>query len=261
MSQSVTLVQMASGGNFHRNLAQLRDLLPDPKGMVLLPEMWSFLVPDAQGDQRERFALDHQDEVRRAMALYSKNCFLVAGSSLEIDGDRLVNRSRVYDHGQEVAVYDKIHLFDNGIEGDSYRESETVRPGHQLVVTPSPMGSLGLSTCYDLRFPSLYEELQIRGAMAFSCPAAFTRKTGEAHWSVLLQARAIEQQAYVLAPNQCSEHPPCHGHSLIVDPWGSILAEGGREPGLVQAELDLELQLKIRETLPALQHRRPLGSS
>jgi deaminated glutathione amidase len=173
-----------------------------------------------------------------------------------------LNRSYLVDPAGAVqARYDKIHLFDVDLAGgESYRESSTMQPGETAVVVATPLGRLGLSVCYDLRFPQLYRALAKQGAAVLFVPAAFTRTTGQAHWHVLLRARAIETGAFVVAPSQCGEAPDGklarYGHSLIVDPWGEVLAEGGEAEGVIIAEIDLGRVAEARRMIPALQHDR-----
>ena len=165
------------------------------------------------------------------------NVWLLGGSlSVLLPEDKIANRLFLIDSDGNVrARYDKIHMFDVDLEdGESYRESATYRPGDAAVLADTPWGKLGMTVCYDLRFPQLYRDLAKAGASLLTVPSAFTRPTGEAHWEVLLRARAIENAAYVFAPAQCGEHPHgrlTHGHSLIVDPWGTVLADGGEAPG------------------------------
>jgi deaminated glutathione amidase len=179
-------------------------------------------------------------------------------------GGKLVNRGFVIDAGGEIrARYDKIHLFDVDLPtGESWRESASYRGGEHAVLVDTPLGPLGLSICYDLRFADLYAALSNHGATAFSIPAAFTVPTGEAHWHVLLRARAIEAAAFVIAAAQVGRHTDgrvTYGHSLVVDPWGKVLLDmGGEAPGLAFAELDLAAVEEVRERLPAIWHRRPI---
>jgi predicted amidohydrolase len=190
-------------------------------------------------------------------------CWLLIGSIGVLAGDgRILNRSYLVDPGGAIRVrYDKIHLFDVDLAGgESYRESNTIQPGEIAVVVATPLGRLGLSVCYDLRFPQLYRALAKAGADLLFAPAAFTRTTGQAHWHVLLRARAIETGAFVVAPSQCGEAPDGnlarYGHSLIVEPWGGVLADGGEEEGVIIAELDLHHVGEARRMIPALQHDR-----
>ena len=162
--------------------------------------------------------------------------------------------------GDIAARYDKIHMFDVDLAGgESYRESRNYRPGEQAVLADLPWGRLGLTICYDLRFPALYRALAEAGASMLAIPSAFTRQTGEAHWHVLMRARAIENGCFVFAAAQGGKHESgreTYGHSLIVDPWGRILAEGGVEPGVVLAEIDLAEVANARARIPSLQHGR-----
>ncbi|MEL6977434.1 MAG: carbon-nitrogen hydrolase family protein [Pseudomonadota bacterium] len=179
--------------------------------------------------------------------------------------ERFANRCfLVDDQGEIVLRYDKIHLFDVALgDGEAYRESAVVAPGDAGAVAATPIGALGLTICYDLRFPHLYRRLAQAGAEALAVPAAFTRKTGEAHWHVLNRARAIENGAFVIAP--CSTGPvegggACYGCSLIVDPWGRVLADAGAAgPGLAVAEIDLSAVAATRGRIPSLTHDRPFA--
>jgi predicted amidohydrolase len=161
------------------------------------------------------------------------------------------------------AVYRKIHLFDVDLAavpgGRRFRESETVEPGTAPVVAETPWGGLGLSVCYDLRFPELYRELGKRGARMVTVPSAFTLETGKDHWHVLLRARAIENQVFLLAPAQFGSHGPTrrsYGHALVIDPWGAVIAECGDHEGFARARIDFDYLDKVRSALPCLSHRR-----
>ncbi|MGH6683719.1 MAG: carbon-nitrogen hydrolase family protein [Pseudolabrys sp.] len=185
----------------------------------------------------------------------------VGSLAIKISPDRAANRSFLIDPKGDIAArYDKIHLFDVDLAGgESYRESRTYRPGEQAVLSDLPWGRMGLTICYDLRFPALYRALAEAGATMLAIPSAFTQQTGEAHWHVLVRARAIENGCFVFAAAQAGKHEngrETFGHSLIVDPWGSILAEGGTEPGVVMAEIDLAEVAKARARIPSLQHGR-----
>jgi predicted amidohydrolase len=185
----------------------------------------------------------------------------IGSLAIKISPDRAVNRSFLIDDKGEIAArYDKIHMFDVDLAGgESYRESRSYRPGDQAVVTDLPWGRLGLTICYDLRFPMLHRALAEAGASFLAIPAAFTKQTGEAHWHVLMRARAIENTAFVFAAAQGGHHEDgrdTFGHSLIVDPWGRILAEGGTEPGVVMAKIDTAEVASVRAKIPSLQHGR-----
>jgi len=188
--------------------------------------------------------------------------FMLVGSQLiKLDDDRIVNRSFMLDQQGEIqARYDKLHLFDIQLaNGEAYLESEMITPGEKAVITDTALGRFGLSVCYDLRFAALYRALAQNGAQILTIPAAFTQTTGKAHWHTLVIARAIETGSFVIAPNQCGHHSEkrySFGHSLIVDPWGEVLADGGAEPGVVYADIDVSKVEKARSRIPALRHDR-----
>jgi predicted amidohydrolase len=191
--------------------------------------------------------------------------FLLGGSILEAipDSVKAYNTSLLFDPaGNLLAAYRKIHLFDVDLaNGVSLRESETRAHGGDIVAVQTVLGTMGLSVCYDLRFPELYRGLADQGAHLIFVPSAFTAFTGQAHWETLLRARAIENQTYIIAADQFGKSAKsfeCHGHSMIVDPWGTILAELPDGPGVIMAEIDLDHLAKVRAELPALQHRRIL---
>ena len=201
--------------------------------------------------------------LKRLQALAAElGIYLHVGSlGIKLDGTRVANRSYLIGPEGEIAArYDKLHMFDVDLaDGESHRESAHCRPGSKAVLADLPFGRLGLSICYDLRFPQLYRALATAGAEFIAVPAAFTRQTGQAHWHVLLRARAIETGAFVLAATQGGLHEngrATFGHSLIVSPWGEILAEAGEEPGVIFADLDLAASAEARARIPALKHGR-----
>jgi len=190
---------------------------------------------------------------------------LIGSLAIRLENDRLANRSYLIDGaGNVVAWYDKIHMFDVDLPGgESYRESASFRPGDRAVVAATPWGPVGLTICYDLRFPHLYRALAQAGAMYITVPSAFTRPTGRAHWHVLLRARAIETGCFIFAPAQCGEHAEgrkTYGHSLIVAPWGEILADGGEDVGVIAADIDPAKVHEARRMVPSLQHDRPFAA-
>jgi predicted amidohydrolase len=191
---------------------------------------------------------------------------LIGSIGVKVEGgERLANRSYLLDaSGNIVATYDKIHMFDVDLAGgESYRESATFRPGDRAVLADTPWGLLGMTVCYDLRFPHLYRTLAQAGARFITIPAAFTRPTGSAHWHVLQRARAIETGCYIFAPAQCGEHTQgrkTYGHSLIVAPWGEVLADGGDDVGIISAEIDTAKIDEARRMVPSLQHDRPYAA-
>lgn len=233
--------------------------------LILLPEYFASLdVVDDLLVSRARPEAGHP-----ALAVFQPlaeelDAWILLGS-LGIEakpGGRMLNRSYLLDAGGRiVARYDKVHLFDVRLPGgEDYTESRSVAPGERAVVAPTPWGPLGLSICYDLRFPQLYQALARGGARYLATPAAFTKTTGEAHWHVLQRARAIETGCYVFAPCQTGAHAggrASYGHSLIVDPWGEVLADGGTEVGFVTAEIDPAAVDAARARIPALAHARP----
>jgi predicted amidohydrolase len=188
---------------------------------------------------------------------------VLAGSILEVGGPggRMYNTSVLFnERGEPRAVYRKIHLFDVDIgDGATYRESAAVAPGTEAVVADTSIGRVGMSICYDIRFPELYRRLVSEGAVLLTVPAAFTLMTGKDHWEVLLRARAIENQCYVLAPAQWGQHSErriTYGHSMLVDPWGLVVARASDGEGLAMGTVDMELLRKVRKKLPSLEHRR-----
>lgn len=230
---------------------------------ISLPECVSMMEPD-RALVAEKAA---PQETHPALESF-KGCardtgaWLLAGSvTVELDDERVANRSVLLDpEGGVRAWYDKIHMFDVDLPGgESYRESQTYRPGGEARIATTPWGVLGMTVCYDLRFPRLYRALAQAGADFLAVPSAFTRQTGRAHWHVLLRARAIETGCYVFAPAQCGDHPgnrQTYGHSLIVDPWGEIIADGGEAPGFVIADIDPAKVAEARRALPSLEHDR-----
>lgn len=184
------------------------------------------------------------------------------GSIAVTDGDAIANRSYVIGtEGDILARYTKIHLFDVDLpNGESWRESNSYRGGTEAVIVGLPWGKLGLSICYDIRFPHLYRSLAQAGALCLTAPACFTKQTGEAHWHILQKARAIENGAFILSAAQSGRHEDgreTYGHSIIVDPWGRVLADADTETGFIMAEIDLTLVGQVRDRIPSLRHDRP----
>ena len=229
-----------------------------------LPENFAFM-----GDDEQRLDLAPQLAERAQQFLVTMarryQVTLLGGGYPVPAGERLTsNRAElVGKDGQILARYDKIHLFDVDLpDGNTYRESATVQPGDQLppVVEVPGLCRVGLSICYDVRFPELYRHLAAAGADVLFIPAAFTAFTGKDHWQVLLQARAIENTAYVVAPAQTGNHGnrrQTHGHALLIDPWGTVLSDAGSGPGLAMAPVDVQHRERIRAQMPSLKHRRP----
>jgi predicted amidohydrolase len=197
----------------------------------------------------------------REVARKSQTFIHIGSLAIKVSSDKAANRSFLIDRKGEIASrYDKIHMFDVDLAGgESYRESNNYRPGDLAVIGDLPWGRLGLTVCYDLRFPALYRALAEAGASFLAIPSAFTKQTGEAHWHVLQRARAIENGCFVFAAAQGGRHEngrDTFGHSLVVDPWGRIVAEGGTEPGVVMAEIDPAAVAAARAKVPSLHHGR-----
>ncbi|HEX3911729.1 MAG TPA: carbon-nitrogen hydrolase family protein [Solirubrobacteraceae bacterium] len=240
----------------------VRAAAADGASLIVLPEKWTAMGSDDQ----LRAAAEPLDgpTLRWARASAAElGVELIAGSIVErLEGqEKLANTSvHIDSHGELRAVYRKVHMFDVEVGGRSYRESDLEQPGEELVLSETAAGvELGMSICYDLRFPELYRILAVRGARVFPLPAAFTLATTRDHWETLIRARAIENQAFVVAANQIGEHPGGNrsgGRSLIVDPWGLVLAQAPDAEGYAIAELDLERQQEIRTRLPSLANRR-----
>jgi predicted amidohydrolase len=230
---------------------------------VLTPEMTNILAARREQlfsvvvEEEADASLATLREVARKLGIYVH----IGSLAIKISPDRAANRSfLIGPKGDILARYDKIHMFDVDLAGgESYRESRNYRPGELAVLADLPWGRLGLTVCYDLRFPALYRALAEAGATMLAIPSAFTRQTGEAHWHVLMQARAIENGSFVFAAAQGGQHEngrDTYGHSLIVDPWGSIIAEGGTEPGVIMAEINPAEVASARARIPSLQHGR-----
>jgi deaminated glutathione amidase len=260
-------VQLNSTADRDRNLASADRLTRAAAAagaqLVVLPEKWPCLgTPEQTAAGAEPF--DGPTLAWARATARELGIDLVAGSFAERveDRDRGSNTSvHVGPDGEVAAAYRKLHMFDVEVGGRTYRESEHEAPGDEVVLSTTAGGvELGLSVCYDLRFPELYRILAVRGARVLIVPAAFTLATTREHWEVLLRARAIEDQCFVVAANQIGEHAPgirSGGRSMIVDPWGVVLAQAPDTETFALAELDLERQAEIRRTLPSLAHRRP----
>jgi deaminated glutathione amidase len=262
----VALVQMRSAMEPKANIAAALAAIEEAKSAgadyVLTPEMTNIIA------KRERMMATIVDEERDPTlaalreAARKHSLYIHIGSlAIKASPERAANRSFLIDRrGDVVARYDKIHMFDVDLaNGESYRESHSYRPGDLAVVADLPWGRLGVTICYDLRFPALYRALAEAGASFLSIPSAFTKPTGEAHWHVLMRARAIENGCFVFAAAQGGRHESgreSFGHSLIVDPWGQILAEGGTEPAVILADVDPAQVTAARSRIPSLHHGR-----
>lgn len=269
MAFRVAAVQMNSRDDKAANVAAAEELIARAARagahFVALPELWTYLGPQ-EGNLANAEPIPGPVTERLAALARQHHIILHGGSFLEAgrgDDPRPYNTSVVFDtDGTQVARYRKIHLFDAApLPGaPPYCESATVAAGHDVVTVAREQMHLGLAICYDLRFPELFRALAMRGAEVLAVPSAFTLETGRDHWEVLVRARAIENGCFVVAPGQCGPRPPdrvTFGHSLIVDPWGTILAQAPDGPGVIVADLDLDRVGDVRRRLPALANRRP----
>lgn len=262
-------IQLNAGPDIRSNLDAAGVLIREAAGQgarfIATPENTCHMRGSAEGKLKSALP----EETHPGLPFFSGlarelGVWLLIGSmGIRLD-DRLANRAFLFsDTGEIVARYDKIHLFDVDLPtGERHRESDTVRPGDRAVTADLPWGRIGLSICYDLRFARLYRDLAQAGASILAVPAAFTVPTGQAHWHVLLRARAIETGSFIIAPAQCGAHEggrKTYGHSLIVGPWGNVLAEAGDEPGIIFADLDVSAVAKARQAIPALLHDREYG--
>ena len=261
------MIQMRSGLKPAANIDDALRLISEAKSAgaeyVLTPEMTNILA----AKREQLFGAIVAEEADPSLATLRElarrlGIYIHIGSlAVRLSPERAANRSFLLDpKGNIAARYDKIHMFDVDLaDGESYRESRNYRPGEQAVLADLPWGRLGLTICYDLRFPALYRALAEAGATMLAIPSAFTKQTGEAHWHTLVRSRAIENGCFVFAAAQGGKHEngrDTYGHSLIVDPWGRIIAEGGTDPGVVMAEIDPAEIAKARARIPSLQHGR-----
>ena len=261
------MIQMRSGLQPGANVDAAVRYIGDAKSTgaeyVITPEMTNILAANREQlftvavEEEADASLATLREVARKLGIYVH----IGSLAIRISPDRAANRSFLIDpKGNILARYDKIHMFDVDLAGgESYRESRNYRPGELAVLADLPWGRLGLTVCYDLRFPALYRALAEAGATMLAIPSAFTKQTGEAHWHVLIRSRAIENGCFVFAAAQGGRHEngrDTFGHSLIVDPWGRTIAEGGTEPGVIVAEINPAAVVNARARIPSLQHGR-----
>lgn len=261
-------IQVNTGNHLDRNLSVMKNMVRTAAAagaqLVMTPEYCLMMDGSGRVMRENALAPDGGAALAELQALARElQVWLLVGSlTLRTEEERIVNRSFLLAaDGAVAATYDKIHMFDVTLpDGKVIRESSSYRPGERAVVAATPWGKLGMTVCYDLRFPQLFRALAQQGAEFIAVPSSFQRQTGRAHWHTLLRARAIENAAYMFAPAMCGEHAgnrQTYGHALIVDPWGEVLADGGEEPGIVYAEIDPARVAKIRGMMPSLTHDRP----
>lgn len=267
------VLQMTSAPDSEENITFIRQTLEQTEqalngGLVLLPECFAMFG----GGDKKNLALAEafmetpsDDSVQGQLAGLAKEfgIYLVAGTfPIKAENNKVKPMTLVYGpNGEYLTQYQKIHLFDVDVEDStgSYRESDTWQPGEKVAYFDTPWGRIGLAICYDLRFPSLFQNLTSLGCHAVLLPSAFTEKTGQAHWQVLIRARAIENQIYMIASDQTGIHNnnrETHGHSMIVDPWGTILVDAEKETGLFSATLNMDVLNKVRKAMPVGQHNK-----
>ena len=264
---TVACIQTNTGNDLAANVAAALALAREAREagaeLITFPEVVALIEPD----RAALAAASPGEDAHRALAAFSafaaaaRTWLLVGSLTVGLGGRKFANRSFLLDpRGRIAARYDKIHLFDVDLpDGRRSRESERYEPGTEAVMAALPWGRLGMTVCYDLRFPALYWDLAQAGADFLAVPSAFTRTTGKAHWHALLRARAIETGCYVIAPAQCGDHAggrESYGHSLVVEPWGEVVADGGEQVGFVLAEIDPARVHEARAALPALRNAR-----
>jgi predicted amidohydrolase len=262
-------VQHNAKENIETNLPIVRDLihqaLDHKADFIALPECVSLMEPNQASliqkapEEKEHPFLELYENESKKSKIWLLGGTLAIKTKNNLGHNKIFNRLYLFNPlGKIVAKYDKIHMFDVNLgNGLVYSESETYEAGNRAVVANLPWGKLGLSICYDIRFPNLYRSLAHAGANILCAPAAFTKVTGEAHWHILQRARAIETGSFIISPALCGSHSEgkeTYGHSLIIDPWGEILADGGEDPGVISAKIDMNKVNEVRAKIPSLQH-------
>lgn len=267
---SVACIQMNARPDIDQNLTTVGEMIREAAAngarLIATPENTGFIVRGRQAIQARLTDQERHPGIPFFAELAQETgAWLSIGSlAFTTEDGRGANRTLLFaPSGDLVATYDKIHMFDVDLGGgESYRESKNYRPGERAVLYRAPWGTVGLTICYDLRFPHLYRSLAKAGAEVLTIPSAFTVPTGAAHWHVLMRARAIETGCFVIAAAQTGTHDgdrKTYGHSVIVDPWGEVLADGGTQVGIVSAEIDLDAVVKARRSIPSLTHDRPFA--
>ena len=260
-------LQLNAGNDLDSNLAGIqaavRTAADGGARFVLAPEY--ALMLDGSGRVMRERALDGDGgaplRALRSLAQELSIWLLIGSLTVRTEEARIANRSYLVSaEGAVIATYDKIHMFDVTLpDGKVIRESSAYRPGDRAVIARTPWGKLGMTVCYDLRFPALFRTLAQAGASFIAVPSSFQRQTGRSHWHPLLRARAIENECFIFAPAMCGDHPgnrQTYGHSLIIDPWGDIVAEAGEEPGIIYADIDAAKVERVRGVMPSLEHDR-----
>ncbi len=264
----IAAIQTNSSDDVEQNLIAAQDYLRQAQGMgaelVVLPECFGFMQK-TRPQLFENAESAGEGKIQQFLSVTAKELKVwIIGGSVPLkteDPQKITNSLMVYDNlGKQVARYDKIFLFDVSLpNGEQYRESDYTAPGESVQVIDSPVGKIGLSICYDLRFPEMYRKLTSMGAEVLVVPSAFAKTTGQCHWQPLLRARAIENSCYVVAPAQTGNHPSGRktwGHTVIIDPWGDVLAETAVDCGVICADIDLDKLQSVRTNLPSLEHSR-----
>ncbi|MBF2066479.1 MAG: carbon-nitrogen hydrolase family protein [Calothrix sp. C42_A2020_038] len=259
-------IQMTSVPDVKSNLAQAEEFIDlavnQGAQLVGLPENFAFMGEESDKLSQGNYIAQETEKFLTTMAQRYQIAILGGGFPVPTDSGKVYNTALLIDsNGQELSRYHKVHLFDVNVpDGNTYRESSTVMAGKELpqVCSTEKLGNIGLSVCYDVRFPELYRHMSHQGADILFVPAAFTAFTGKDHWQVLLQARAIENTCYVIAPAQTGinyARRQTHGHAMVIDPWGTILADAGEKPGVAIAEINPSRLEQVRRQMPSLQHR------
>ena len=264
----VAAIQMVSGADVDANLDEAARLISTAVSagaeFVVLPENFA-IMPTKDAGQLQVMERDGDGPIQEFLSAqaHQNHIWLVGGSIPLVSSQPSKVRAACLlfnDRGERVARYDKLHLFDVKLDnGEEYSESLTIEPGESVVVVDSPIGRLGLTICYDLRFPELFRQMLDQGAEIFSVPSAFTATTGKVHWEILLRARAIENLAYVIGAGQGGSHSSgreTYGDSIVIDPWGKVINRLARGPGIVTADIDRLRLEKLRRSLPSIEHRR-----
>ncbi|MDG2243501.1 MAG: carbon-nitrogen hydrolase family protein [Rhodospirillaceae bacterium] len=265
---SVACLQINAGNDLRQNIDTAVEMIgkavDEGAELILMPENVTMMEWGRKAiTSKAQPECDHQGLAAFKVAAKQHSVWLHCGSlAVSLDDGRAANRTYVLDSdGEIMSRYDKIHMFDVDLgNGERYAESSTFAPGDKAVVVDLPWGRLGLTICYDLRFPTLFRDLAQGGADMIAVPSAFTQVTGGAHWHVLLRSRAIETGAFIFAPAQTGTHPSdrkTYGHALIVDPWGQVLADAGAGPGIIKADIDVAVVGKTRRKMPSLGQERP----